>query len=154
MMLTMIPLGVDDTTRSGGSALVVFEHRATQGVLSFLQHDFRHCFCLLRQTSSWIVCDPLLQRLHLKIIADASADDLLRHFLATGRRVACGPLLPPNPHGRLSLFPVTCVEIVKRAIGFRDPAVITPRQLFLRLNRTEGWKTYCPNMIKTTDESR
>jgi hypothetical protein len=121
-------------------AIVVFEHRAARGLLRWLAPGFRHCFCLLAAADNgWLVCDPLKGSLRLDVLPAAEIGHLVRHYHRTGRHVAVGPAR--SMEGEPGGWPVvlTCVELVKRAIGLRAPRAITPRGLFLELARQPGW---------------
>jgi len=120
-------------------AIVVFEHRDARGFLRLLRPGFRHCFCLLHHEAGWLLCDPLKGGLRLDLIPAYDIKDLLRHYRALGRAALAGPtrngpVLPP-----IGVRPLTCVEVVKRALGLVAPAVFTPLQLYRELKYTYRW---------------
>jgi hypothetical protein len=120
-------------------ALVVFEHREARGPLRLLAPGFRHCFCLLRESAGWLLCDPLTGGLVLRLLPDYPLAALCRHFLATKRHIAVG-FASTEPSIRTTwLTPCTCVELVKRALSLRAAFALTPRQLFEFLKSREGW---------------
>lgn len=120
-------------------ALVVFEHRHAVGPLRLLAHGFRHCFCLLREDRGWLLCDPLKGSLVLRLLPDYPPDALCLHFLDTHRHVALGFAAEGGSADAGWARPYTCVELVKRAIGFNARFAITPRQLFERLGAHRDW---------------
>ncbi|HMR32057.1 MAG TPA: hypothetical protein PKA09_13975 [Geminicoccus sp.] len=128
----------DDTTTIR-SAIVVFEHRPFRGPLRLLRPGFRHCFCLLRTEEQWLLCDPLKGSLRLELLPPYAEEDLARHYIALGRHALLGPITRRDGAGGLGLRPLSCVEIVKRAIGLAAPGVLTPYQLYRKLNSTPGW---------------
>jgi hypothetical protein len=128
-------------------ALVVFEHREASGPLRLLAPGFRHCFCLLRESTGWLLCDPLKGGLVLRLIPDYPLEELRRHFVATRRHVAVGFALT-EPCIRINwLAPCTCVELVKRALGLRAAFALTPRQLFEFLKLHAGWTVEQANSL-------
>lgn len=61
--------------------------------------------------------------------------ELAGHLGAPGRRILHGPVAADAGAGWPDARPMTCVEIVKRLIGVRAPAVVIPHQLYRRLLR-------------------
>lgn len=128
-------------------AIVVFEHRPARGPLRWLAPGFRHCFCLLDTVhSGWLLCDPLKGSLRLDVLPTAEIGLLVEHYLATGRHVAVGPTRSADGEARGWPVPLTCVELVKRAIGLRAPKSFTPWRLFRELGRQPGWAVARPGM--------
>lgn len=128
-------------------AIVVFEHRAARGPLRWLAPGFRHCFCLLDAfPSGWLLCDPLKGSLHLEVLPTFEIGVLVEHYLGTGRHVAVGPTRSARGGATGWAAPLTCVELVKRAIGLHAPRTFTPWRLFLELRRQPGWAVAGPGM--------
>ena len=121
------------------AAIVVFEHRDARGFLRLLRPGFRHCFCLLRHEAGWLLCDPLKGSLRLDLIPAYDSDDLLQHFRALGRVAVAGPAQRGTPLAPIGIRPLTCVEVVKRALGLAAPTVFTPLQLHAKLKSTGDW---------------
>lgn len=140
-------------TTAGGPrpALVCFEHRPGRGVLRLLRPGFRHCFCLLREADAWLVCDPLKGGLVLEILPGWPTEALAGHYLATGRHVAVGTARRGGAVAGTGLRLLSCVEVVKRAIGVAAAGVLTPRQLFRRLVEIEGWSGHVPGCEELVD---
>ena len=63
--------------------------------------------------------------------------ELAGHLDAVGRRVLHGPVATDAGAGWPDARPITCVEIVKRLLGVRAPAVVTPHQLYRHLLRED-----------------
>lgn len=121
-------------------AIVVFEDRVERAWLRLLPRGFRHCFCVLRTGSRWLVVDPLLGGLHTATL-DLPQDFPLARVLqsaAAGRHVLSGPLGDRRP-GRRGGRATTCVAAVKRLIRLEASHVLTPRALHRELRR-RGWR--------------
>jgi hypothetical protein len=131
------PLGV----KSGASgpprarrALVVFTSGPRPWWLAGLSRDFGHCFVLLDQGDRWILLESLLHVLECRILGRASAEDLAAFYARQGFIVLAVPI--ETPLRRLApILPLTCVEVVKRAIGLHSWRIITPFQLFHYLKK-------------------
>lgn len=129
-------------------AIVVFEHRAARGPLRWLAPGSRHCFCLLAAGDhGWLLCDPLKGSLRLEVLHPVEMTFLVQHYRGTGRHVAVGPA--PAVAGEAAAWPtvLTCVALVKRAIGLRAPRVVTPRGLFRELARQPRWSVAYPRRL-------
>lgn len=133
----MPALPPDDVARPG--AIVVFEHRACRGPLRLLRPGFRHCFCLLRTGEQWLLCDPLKGSLRLDLLPPYDARDLAEHYARLGRHALLGRIARCGVAAGFGLRPLSCVEIVKRAIGLVAPGVLTPYQLYRKLKSTGDW---------------
>ena len=121
----------------GREALVVFEDRDDARLLRLLRPGFRHCFCLTGADRRWTLCDPLKSRLALAAVDGVDALELAGHLDAIGRRILHGPVAADAGAGWPDARPITCVEIVKRLLGVRAPAVVTPHQLYRHLLRED-----------------
>ncbi len=115
------------------SALVVFVDHADTRWLRLLQPGYRHCFAAFQHSGYWLLFDPLLHRLRLDLIDLPSDFDLAGHYVRQGHRVLCGEVGEPARPILFRMEALTCVSLVKRAIGLVAPAVVTPKQLFRRL---------------------
>lgn len=114
---------------------MIFEDRPARGLLALLRRGFRHCFCLLRGESGWLLCDPQADRLELRALPPLSAVALARAYARLGGTVVALAATPPGRRtARLRLAPLTCVEVVKRAIGYERRGVVTPFGLFRALS--------------------
>ena len=134
-----MPAKLDRRPATSRHAIVVFEHRECRGPLRLLRPGFRHCFCLLRTGDQWLLCDPLKGSLRLDLLPPYDAQDLAGHYARLGRHVALGRTDPGRAATGLGFRPLSCVEIVKRAIGLVAPGVLTPRQLYRKLKSTGDW---------------
>jgi hypothetical protein len=122
--------------------LVVFVDGTTCPWLRVLRPGFRHCFAALRQGGRWLLVDPLKRSLEVRLLPpDAAGFDLATFYLGQGHRVLRGaarrddPPAAPERTGAGVPRPLTCVETVKRLVGLDDGWVLTPWQLFRRLQR-------------------
>lgn len=118
----------------GPRAIVVFEDRAAAPSLKWLRPGFRHCFCLVRRPSGWIVCDPLKSSTCLEVVSCYEERELVAHYRTMNMRALVGSCFSVQQKFPV-LRPLTCVEIVKRVIGLHAPTVWTPHQLYRALRR-------------------
>ncbi|WP_191061535.1 hypothetical protein [Geminicoccus harenae] len=118
-------------------AIVVFEDRSDCRWLAWLKPGFRHCYCLIRAERGWILLDPLLQDLRLAWLDLPEEIDPVEYYIHTGRIVLSG-WTREFPRSSLRARPITCVEVVKRALGLGGRSAWTPYQLHSLLLR-EGW---------------
>ncbi|HEX2524949.1 MAG TPA: hypothetical protein VHL31_01440 [Geminicoccus sp.] len=130
-----------ETTPS--DALVVFEDRSDSRWLTWLRPGFRHCYCLVRAERGWILIDPLLRSLHVSWLDLPKEFDLVEHYVGLGRIVITGRC-PSFQAAFARLYPVTCVEIVKRTLGLGHVRAWTPYQLHRALVDL-GWRLHKPS---------
>lgn len=114
-------------------AALVFVDQTECFALRRLKRGFRHCFTVLRCEPGWLVCDPLKDRIELSILEAPPGLDLPGFYAAQGHRVLLGQSEPAPKRRRLSVAPLTCVEVAKRLVGLQAPLVLTPWQLFCHL---------------------
>jgi hypothetical protein len=150
-MRELLPLPQAPGLTGRRPALVCFEHRPGIGVLRLLRAGFRHCFCLLSAPGAWLVCDPLKGGLVLELLPDWPLERLVAHYAGTGRHVAIGRALTDAIPAGAALRPLTCVEVVKRAVGVGAWAVVTPWGLFRWLVEVEGWQAHHPTGARKLD---
>ncbi len=120
-------------------AIVAFEDRSEGSLLHLLARGFRHCFCVLGDGERWTLLDPLKTRLHLLSFTGCSEADLVGLLAQDGRRLLLGQPSHAACHRPASWRPLTCVEIVKRALDLDAPGVLTPRQLHSALVHRFGF---------------
>jgi hypothetical protein len=101
--------------------------------LRLLRPGFRHCFAIIRETERWLVVDPMLHKMDVQATKCEPAFDLPAWMRARGYRVVKAPVLEPQRRA-MAPAPFTCVEAMKRLIGLQAWCVMTPWQLYLRLN--------------------
>lgn len=115
-------------------ALVIFGGRCGVWWLRWLKPGFRHCFAAVDDGRQWLTVDPLLHRLEIRATGLGSDFDLAAAYRAMNLVVV---FVAPSAVRRrtvpIGLF--TCVETVKRLLGFRAPWILTPRQLHRFLER-------------------
>lgn len=119
---------------TAGTALVVFVDQTECPWLRLLRRGFRHCFAAISDGHSWIVCDPLKDRMELAVLRLPARFDLAGFYASQGYEVLIGRVRHAPRQARLTLSPLTCVAIVKRILGLRAFWVLTPRQLFDQLS--------------------
>ncbi len=117
------------SARTPQMALVVFVGHAECRWLGCLRAGFRHCFVALRDGSTWLACDPLLDRIELSVLPVPADFDLAGFYVGRGHTVLCGLTKPGLPRRSFGIAPLTCVAVVKRLLGVRAPWVLTPWQL-------------------------
>jgi len=100
----------------------------------FLHPSFRHVLaCRALDLETTLLVNHTGRHLVVEI-EDRSAGHVLRELLAEGASVLAVEC-PATPGGALLRGPMTCVEVVKAALGLRAPWTLTPRQLARRLRR-------------------
>ncbi len=112
------------------NVLVCFTGSADNGLWRYLRQGFRHCAICLRTERRWIVLDPLSDHLNIGLAEDIDPFSLAAGLAAAGAGVVCLPNPVLAPAVAKDVRPLTCVEIVKRALGFRANRVCTPWQLY------------------------
>ncbi|WGF89279.1 hypothetical protein [Marinivivus vitaminiproducens] len=113
--------------------LVVFASETSVPWLRLLRPGFRHCFLVVRMHGAWVSIDSLKTRLEVDILPAGPDFDLARFYAERGFRVLVGRRPPLGDAGRFGLRPLTCVEVVKRALALHAPRVLTPWQLWRHL---------------------
>jgi hypothetical protein len=128
--------------------MVVFVGRADCRWLDCLRAGFRHCFVALRDGGTWLICDPLKDRIELSALPIPADFDLPSFYADRGHTVLLGQTKPALPRRPLSIAPLTCVTVAKRLLGVRAPWVLTPWQLCRHLRGRCAWlrqgPTPCP----------
>ena len=114
---------------------MVFEDRAAAGLLGCLRPGFRHCFCAVETNAGWIVCDALKGPIVLDAVAGVAVTELVRAYRDLRGTVLVGRCRVSMP--RWALAPLTCVEVVKRVVGLDAPLILTPFQLWRRLQQAD-----------------
>lgn len=129
---TTIP-GFGSPTR----ALVLFGGEPDLAWLKALKPGFRHCAAVLQCGAVWVVYNPMSNATEVATLPACGEAELAARLESRGYRVVATAVAPPQPVP-LPWRPFTCVEAVKRAIGLRAPAVLTPWQLYRRLAADAG----------------
>lgn len=99
-----------------------------------LKPGFRHCFVVLGDEKRWVVIDPASCFTDVAALDRAERPDLPDWFRTQGFTVARAPLLR-NAARAAPWRPFTCVEAVKRILGLRAPAALTPWGLYRSISR-------------------
>ncbi|MFW5833567.1 MAG: hypothetical protein ACOCYE_05670 [Pseudomonadota bacterium] len=118
--------------------IVVFTDQRQVPWLRWLRPGFRHCFVVVADDAGeWVACDWLLGRLVFHVYGPQDPRELAARFLADGHRVA---LLRRRRRGVRQgwLRPMSCVEVVKQAIGLHGIRPLTPFGLWTALGGRTG----------------
>lgn len=120
-------------------AIIIFSDNSGVWWLKWLKPGFRHCFMILETDRGCLWIDPLSQQLTIKILADHELNALIRWYREMGMRVLTTTVNTSGlqPH---NWSPMTCVEVVKRLVGLRDPFVWTPWQLYQKIKKNKKRK--------------
>lgn len=111
-------------------ALVAFVGATRLRWLRWLRPGFRHCFLVIEADGGCVVCDPLANRMVISHVGGATLDRMRRHCWQRGYTVLEAGIGEVWSGEAALLRPFTCVEFVKRTLGVRAPAVLTPWQLY------------------------
>lgn len=136
---TAAPIQTTPCPGGGGPAVVVFTDAAELWWLRLLAPGFRHCFVVVRRSGAWVVIDPLAHYTRVDLAPPwrvRSAEDIAEVYRSRGLIAAITEVREP-PRALAPIRPFTCVEAVKRILGLRAPAVLTPWQLFRMLEGEE-----------------
>lgn len=127
----------------GARALVAFSGRTELTWLRLLKPGYRHCFAVVEapgggdgDVPGWLLYNPLSVGTQMALWPGVDAAELRAGLEAEGFDVVQTRVRPLGRRG-LGWRPFTCVEAVKRVLGLRAPAVLTPWQLRQHLNKYE-----------------
>ncbi len=110
-------------------AVVVFSGETALWWVRFLKPGFRHCFVMLRRRGQWVYLDALSHQTHLDVIGPYPLRPLLKDLSRQGYRYRL--IRPRTANKKAQAWrPFTCVEAIKRALGYHKPWVLTPWQLW------------------------
>lgn len=121
--------------------LVVFSDDTDLWWLKWLKRGFRHCFVVMRLGGQWVAIDPMAHHLQITVPQLPTDFDLKNWFRDQGLRVIESHPAPALLRCYPPIF-LSCVELVKRILGLRNPFIITPAQLYNYLNdynRSPSW---------------
>lgn len=113
---------------------VVFQDEVSLWWLHLLKKNFRHCYVLLPDiaTNSYLELNPFSNRFVVVTHHFDKGFEYLQ-FLQTQGKLIC-PVEINCPDNPAPWFFFTCVEFVKRFIGLQERSIITPYQLYRKLN--------------------
>ncbi len=104
---------------------VIFTKAKTLGWIGrFLHDDISHCFVMWNDGNHWLCYDTDIDK--VDICTASSMGDIIdeSYVIKTKTKNIEGGLIALN----------TCVSSVKRFIGLKDRFILTPYQLYKRLN--------------------
>jgi hypothetical protein len=130
-------------------AIVSFEHRESRFPFKHLKDGFRHCLCVIGNGHDWILIDPLKGSLQVETISGVDRNFIVNILSGSAKNVICG-YRAANGSDNFSLRPLTCVELVKRAIGVDASFVLTPWQLYRRLTEHCDFVQVGPGAVERT----
>ena len=113
-------------------AWVVFSKETELWYLRFLKKGFKHCFSIARDDKNWMVLDPLSPHLELAVLPLPRTFDLPTWLSSQGLTVIDAPIT----RGHTKAAPMglmTCTEVIKRFLGIHNRWIVTPYQLYKRL---------------------
>jgi hypothetical protein len=111
---------------------IVFSDDTDISFLRILKKGFRHCFVIIKQADQWILIDPRANKTDIFVLPHPPGFNLPRYFLNEGKTV-CKITGIVTPHKIAPLFPMSCVETVKRVIGLHKRFIFTPFGLYRHL---------------------
>ena len=115
-------------------AIVVFSGQTDFWWQRLLKPGYRHCGVIIETAGQWVVIEPLAVRLDVRILGHGKPEALIRMLRRRDlRAVETSVDLDAAPIGMPGLF--TCVEAVKRTLGIRSIWVLTPGQLYKKVQK-------------------
>ena len=113
---------------------VIFSDETDIRLLKLLRRGFRHCFIMMQQDERWILIDPRSDKTDIALLPHPAHFNFPRYFTQQGKTVVKVPLRSV-PKKIAPLFPLSCVETVKRVLGIHRRFVLTPYQLYRFLKK-------------------
>lgn len=120
----------------GKTYWIVFSDDTDISFLKILKRGFRHCFLIVKDVDQWVVIDPCAHKTEFSILPHPSHFNLPRYFTNEGKTVVKVSALE-TPEKIAPLFPMSCVETIKRLIGLHNRWVITPYHLYRTLMKLQ-----------------
>ncbi len=128
-------MNLNEDFSAQAKAWVLFCDVADKYPLRLLKKGFRHCALLLIHNGYAVVIDPLSTRLICDVVVVRDEDDFINKIKARMYVVAVekkSKILSQKP---FHLRPLSCVEVVKHALGIRNFFIFTPFQLYKFLTK-------------------
>lgn len=113
---------------------VVFSGDTDIRMLRLLRKGFRHCFIMMLQGGRWIMIDPRSNRMDVALLPHPAKFNFPRYFTQQGKTVVKIAAVQ-TPDKMAPLFPLSCVETVKRILGIHARFVLTPYQLYKHITK-------------------
>ncbi len=121
---------------NGNSLAFVLFSDSSLRYLQLLKPGFRHCMIVVAEAGEWVLLDPMSNGLQVTKLGALPPSELQQLFQENG--LVAVPVQRAAPRRKeLPLGPSTCVEIVKRCLALRGRMVLTPWQLYRKINRFE-----------------
>ncbi|PCI00696.1 MAG: hypothetical protein COB76_03000 [Alphaproteobacteria bacterium] len=112
----------------------VFCDETDIGFLKILKRGFRHCFLILKTSDHWVIVDPRANKIDVEVLKYPPHFNLPRFFSNDGKTVVKVQGIK-TAKKIAPIFPMSCVETVKRVIGLHNRWAITPYQLYRVLTK-------------------
>lgn len=117
------------------SIWVVFSDETDIRMLKFLRKGFRHCFVIMLQDERWMLIDPRSNMTDIRLLPHPAHFNFPRYFTQAGKIVVKAQI-KPAPQKIAPIFPLSCVETVKRVLGIHRRFLITPYHLHQYLTKS------------------
>lgn len=116
-------------------AYVVFVDNVSLWWLRFLKKGFRHCYVILKLNgcSHWIELNPYSNQLMLKEYWSREESNKLFLLDKDDNMRICKVKIESAPLKCAPLGFFTCVEFIKRIVGIHNVMILTPYQLYKKL---------------------
>jgi hypothetical protein len=123
-------------------AWVVFCADSDVPWLKILKPGFRHCMVMWHDGQGWVCIDPLSHMLDIQMLGDGDLDmpavmKAQGHVVIKTHRRNPKKIAPPDI--------LSCVSIVKRALGIHRFFIVTPLQLYRYLMRERNARVFDTN---------
>lgn len=118
---------------------VIFEHDNSIWWLRFLRRGFRHCYVILEfhtneGTRFYVELNPMSNQIYAFIHNSALEIDYISYLQKQEYIHICEFRFQASPLKCAPFSAFTCVEFVKRILGIHDFRIITPYQLYKKIN--------------------
>lgn len=127
-----------ETLQGFSEVYIVFEDTTALWWLRFLKPGFRHCYLLLvsRERRAVVLLNPKSNQIDVALYTDCDSEDFIRNFSARSGLTLCRTHIQPAALKPAPLMFFTCVEFVKRVLGWHDISIITPYQLYKKIKNS------------------
>lgn len=118
---------------------ILFWHRTrtVHPLLRWLNRDFSHCDMIIRDRGQWIAIEPL----YFTTMTQICDDNFVEWLKKESTVYRCVDLPAPPFKPKIRIRTISCVGILKNAVGIHSPWIVTPWQLFNHVNLNMKWWT-------------